>query len=160
LYWNRALQIDPWCVLAIEGLLETSVEPPTDVVHTVLSTMTPTSCRNNTPAGENKSENDDAEWLRALYLARVCTAAPNAANAPSSSASATATGSTMTGSTGPGSGSGSGGSGGVDIGNDKDDPMEDDNENDEDNMYHDTNDNDDDGNGDENMGQGRATSFS
>jgi len=31
---------------------------------------------------DSEDANDDAEWLRALYLARVCTAAPNTANVP------------------------------------------------------------------------------
>ena len=123
LYWNRALQIDPWCVLALDGLLETSVLSPMNVVETVLLAMPSSSSSNNTTTAnnhngndensnnsnisnrgttkidgtntsklneeENKDGDDDAEWLRALYLARVCTAAPSTANTPSSSTNTT-----------------------------------------------------------------------
>lgn len=91
LYWNRALQIDPWCVLALEGLLETSVQSPASVVEFVLMAMSARGSGEDPAATGNDMKdndanevetNDDAEWLRALYLARVCTAAPNTANVP------------------------------------------------------------------------------
>ena len=125
LYWNRALQIDPWCVLALEGLLETSVQSPASVVETVLMAISSRE-GNEEAAGmkDTESENDDAEWLRALYLARVCTAAPNTANVPTGGVGTVGTESKE---------------GGVTDAAANDDPMED--EVDE----------NDDGNGDENM---------
>ena len=84
LYWNRALQIDPWCVLALEGLLETSVQSPASVVDSVLMAMSSREAAEEVANDmkDTENDNDDAEWLRALYLARVCTAAPNTANVP------------------------------------------------------------------------------
>ncbi len=122
LYWNRALQIDPWCVLALEGLLETSIQSPASVVESVLMAMSSRESPEGPNMKDSESENDDAEWLRALYLARVCTAAPNTANVPTGGVGAA------------GKDSNEGGKP-----SDADDPMED--EVDE----------NDDGNGDENM---------
>ncbi len=84
LYWNRALQIDPWCVLALEGLLETSVQSPASVVDSVLMAISSREAAEEVANDmkDTENDNDDAEWLRALYLARVCTAAPNTANIP------------------------------------------------------------------------------
>ena len=150
LYWNRALQIDPWCVLALEGLLETSVQSPASVVESVLMAMAMSSSNsssviensnnnkdedsNNDSEGENDNSNnnnehnDDAEWLRALYLARVCTAAPSTANV------------TEVDTVGNEANANAGGlKPSVGVG---DDPMEDDDE---------ASDENDDGNGDENM---------
>ena len=161
LYWNRALQIDPWCVLALEGLLETSVQSPASVVDSVLlamssrgsseeeeetSTTAATTNNNdndntmkessegaaNSNANDSKHENDDAAWLRALYLARVCTAAPNTANIPTGGVGAA-------GNSEANHHKQNGGGGAAAKPADIDDPMED--EVDE----------NDDGNGDENM---------
>eukprot|EP00536_Pseudo-nitzschia_multiseries_P000249 jgi/Psemu1/178177/e_gw1.3.136.1 len=146
LYWNRALQIDPWCVLALEGLLETTIQSPARVVDSVLMAMAPSNAAaasRDAPAGSaaaaaaaaTETPVDDGEWLRALYLARVCTAAPNTAAVLSSSAAATE---------GPKPSPERSG----------DDPMEDDDDaaaaqagNNNNDDHH-----DDDGNGDENMG--------
>lgn len=80
-YWNKALQMDPLCVDALEGLLDKSVVEPAATLQTVLAldfttTGTAVACTSST----------NLEWLRALYLARVHVAAPTGGSVPEGTA--------------------------------------------------------------------------